>query len=513
MAYVRLIRDVSDALKPLATEIVMDALNTGVISYDQIIMTAQVNPNAFADVLDMYITRHRSLLLRTGGLVAEAKQQGWRVERQGEVPTVKEMGWIGIGAFYWDFSRMTQVTTNMIKEVSISTSNKVDPKIVNKNEMRAVFKNLEVYLNQKRLIDTGLGSVAAIELAPKFMSAGIVSAPFSGGAMDEDKEQVLANTLSQMESQVDAKQKKMSLMYKSTWSGITGDVTDPMTSIVDLGNTLISAAVYAGAAKVALDALIASGKAMKSGPLGGLASLLTGGGSSAILAALFSVMKNLALLFIAIIISSIALGVFMAYYIPMIPMIHWLMGVIGYFALLIEVTLIAPVLAASHAAPEGRGITGERAKQGYMIIINLFLRPPLMVFGFFAALILTMIAGLAVLSLFGPFIQSALQTSLVTMLIQLTATSVVIIMVLIAVVTRSFQMINEVPDKALRFIGGGSESLGEGGAMGQSQSNFMLAGGVFQGAAQAITGGPTKPKDDKKEPKPKPDKSTNGDLT
>jgi len=58
------------------------------------------------------------------------------------------------------------------------------------------------------------------------------------------------------------------------------------------------------------------------------------------------------------------------------------MGVAGWLTLLVQSMVAAPLWAASHALPEGDGFAGERAKQGYMLLLNVAMRPILLVLGF-----------------------------------------------------------------------------------------------------------------------------------
>ena len=48
----------------------------------------------------------------------------------------------------------------------------------------------------------------------------------------------------------------------------------------------------------------------------------------------------------------------------------------------------------SHAVPEGEGLAGQHAKQGYMLFLNIATRPLWMVFGLLLAFILTSTTGM-----------------------------------------------------------------------------------------------------------------------
>lgn len=51
-----------------------------------------------------------------------------------------------------------------------------------------------------------------------------------------------------------------------------------------------------------------------------------------------------------------------------------------------ESVAIAPLWASAHAVPEGEGFAGQHGKQGYMLFLNVLMRPALMVSGLFMAM-------------------------------------------------------------------------------------------------------------------------------
>jgi conjugal transfer/type IV secretion protein DotA/TraY len=85
----------------------------------------------------------------------------------------------------------------------------------------------------------------------------------------------------------------------------------------------------------------------------------------------------------------IATGVFLAYYMPMIPLITWVAAVVGYIFFLFEAFIGSIFWAGAHAMPEGNGISGQHAEQGYMLMLSLVVRPSLMVVGFIAGMFLS----------------------------------------------------------------------------------------------------------------------------
>jgi len=67
---------------------------------------------------------------------------------------------------------------------------------------------------------------------------------------------------------------------------------------------------------------------------------------------------------------------------PMIPMLMWTMGILGWLILFCEAMVSVPLWAFAHMTFQGDGLHG-RGLRGYGILFNLLLRPTLMLFGLF----------------------------------------------------------------------------------------------------------------------------------
>ncbi|OYR17600.1 conjugal transfer/type IV secretion DotA/TraY family protein [Brucella thiophenivorans] len=88
-----------------------------------------------------------------------------------------------------------------------------------------------------------------------------------------------------------------------------------------------------------------------------------------------------------------ALGSTMAFVLPLMPSIIWVLAIISFFILIIEAIFAAPLWAISHLSMRGHGFAGDQARKGYVLILALLLTPVLMIFGFLAGMIVFRIAG------------------------------------------------------------------------------------------------------------------------
>lgn len=75
----------------------------------------------------------------------------------------------------------------------------------------------------------------------------------------------------------------------------------------------------------------------------------------------------------------------LAFWIPMAPFILWLGAVLGWVIAVLEMVAAAPLWAAAHLHPEGEGMASKYGANGWMIILEVFAKPVLMVVGFFMA--------------------------------------------------------------------------------------------------------------------------------
>tara|TARA_R100000687_G_scaffold83635_1_gene87899 strand:- start:4993 stop:7323 length:2331 start_codon:yes stop_codon:yes gene_type:complete len=179
--------------------------------------------------------------------------------------------------------------------------------------------------------------------------------------------------------------------------------------------------------------------------------------------------RNLGLGLAAILLPILA---FLGIYLPAIPLIMWIMGIAGWFLLLIEAVVAAPIWAASHAMPEGNGFVGQRAMAGYMVLLSLFLRPTLMLFGLFASMILGFVLFKVLGFLFVPWLSTRFGDEVSAMIWMIGGLGLFSI-VMIQIAHRTFGLIHEIPDKVLRYIGGGNENLGEAGSEKEGRAFFV----------------------------------------
>ncbi len=171
-------------------------------------------------------------------------------------------------------------------------------------------------------------------------------------------------------------------------------------------------------------------------------------------------------------------GAVMAYYVPLIPYIIFLFGSLGWILGVIESMVAAPLVALGIIHPDGGHEIYGKAEPAIMLLVNIFLRPSLMIIGFIAGILLSYV-GLKLLNLgFGPAVAYMSTAGANGWSDGFKSLAIVVIytFLVVMVINKAFTLITEVPNKVLRWIGG-QEQLGD------SQAPLQEIQGAVSGAA------------------------------
>lgn len=149
---------------------------------------------------------------------------------------------------------------------------------------------------------------------------------------------------------------------------------NPLAEISSLGHSMINMASGAVAAYVAL---VVGGDAIK-----GVAEAIpiVGRAVGSIVGMASNGLEKIAPAFWATAGAAWLAGVGMAYLLPMLPYIYWLLVVARFLIRLVSGVLAVPLWAIAHLELDGEGL-GEKTRPGYMLIIDVFVRPMVSVLG------------------------------------------------------------------------------------------------------------------------------------
>lgn len=191
--------------------------------------------------------------------------------------------------------------------------------------------------------------------------------------------------------------------------------------------------------------------------------------------------KYISFILFAVFLPLLLYGLALAYYLPAIPFIRWISALIGWIILVVEALVAAPLWLCAHALPDGDGAAGQHGKRGYFLMLGIFLRPPLMVTGFFAAVILMNVLGRIIGASFEMFVGGTAQTKM----LGITGTfSMLVILgiVVIMAANKFFSLIHYLPEHVTNWIGQQFQGMGEK----EDQSG---AKNVFVGSTNAVSSG------------------------
>ena len=199
------------------------------------------------------------------------------------------------------------------------------------------------------------------------------------------------------------------------------------------------------------------------------------------------------------------IGFSTAYYVPVLPYIIFTFGSIAWMMAVIEAMVAAPIVALGVTHPEGHDAFGK-GEQAIMILMNVFLRPSMMIIGYIAGIAMTYVSVWIINSGFTNAIifmhGTILGTGTITAQGAGSAISggytswagiyayffsiLVYTSMYLVAVQKSFTLIAVLPDKVLRWIGGQPETAGQDAAQwGQEIQSKLAEAGKDTASGQA----------------------------
>lgn len=167
----------------------------------------------------------------------------------------------------------------------------------------------------------------------------------------------------------------------------------------------------------------------------------------------------------------------MSVFIPMMPSIIFMIGVVGWLIQVVETVAAVMLWMAMHLTPEAEDSFMGSQKQGYLLLMGVFFRPVLMVLG--------LVASLAIFPPLFNYINWGFGLAMNVVQSEST-TGVPSFMVLLAIYCFTISQViylvyglpQTVPDRIMRFIGGGIADLGEQSTVSQIQGGASRAAGA-----------------------------------
>lgn len=205
-----------------------------------------------------------------------------------------------------------------------------------------------------------------------------------------------------------------------------------------------------------------------------------------------------------------ALGGILAYYVPLVPFTIFIFSALGWFIATIEAIIAMPLVALGITHPQGHDFLG-RIEQAVILLLGVFIQPAVIIVGFIAAIMVSYVSitlfnyGYIIMmaTYFGSFLLDQ-DVSTIGQIITMLSLMIVYCYMVMDLVTQSFSMTYQVPERIVRWIGGipsqstTSQAMGEmRGAAGSTSRLGDAAGGVasrgrlagdISGSVQAVQG-------------------------
>ena len=172
----------------------------------------------------------------------------------------------------------------------------------------------------------------------------------------------------------------------------------------------------------------------------------------------------------------LAMGVSLAYFIPMIPYMLYTFAAIGWMIGVVETMVAAPLVALGVSLPEGDHDVFGKGVASLMLLLNAFLRPSLIVVGYVAAIIISTVGVWFINTGFTHFQTTYMSTVTQTYITVLFVNFFLFffyVTMCIGVVNTAFELIYKLPEQILRWIGGSHAAGGLG-----SDAAHKIAGEV-----------------------------------
>ncbi len=205
----------------------------------------------------------------------------------------------------------------------------------------------------------------------------------------------------------------------------------------------------------------------------------------------------------SIALTGLSIGFVLYYIVPFLPFIYFFFAVGSWVKTIFEAMVGMPLWALAHLRIDGQGLPGDAAMGGYFLVLEIFLRPILIIFGMIGG-ILIFTAQATVLNQIWDLVTSNINGFDRTKAAALTETdqtaggtmqylrdsidqlffSVIYAVVIYMVATSSFKMVDQVPDYVLRWMGANVQTFSD--KSGEHPAEHLVSASF--GGTQTLTG-------------------------
>lgn len=389
----------------------------------------------------------------------------------GTSKVMKKLGWVSLGWFYYTIQSFQDQVN------SVSQNNPGVTEVAQKTVSNNIYNNSGLASDQK----SAATIMHTVETDYNMPGKSVEQSAARGTLVDN------GSGTKNESSAWKRFTRWLTIPHTANWVARKLTSTDPLSVMQLAGNAILGGAEATITAFTLSNAAVYAGKSEShSIVIGTLANVFTGGSTSAATGMLVGAVKALAPLLITAVLMLFAAGFTAAYYIPAIPFVVWDIAVISWVLLSLELIVASSVWAAGHAVPGGEGFASEYAKKGYMLALDVLIRPYLMVLGFFFAYLIMQVFGIV----FGQGFQIAtagIQSGgFPSMLVANLGFMFIIIGLVLVMTHKVFGSITIFADKIMSWVGSMGASMTSEVQQGHEKFH-AVAGGYFSRTESGAT--------------------------
>jgi len=360
--------------------------------------------------------------------------------------SIRDAGWWSLGAWYQTFAQANSKLSDAVSSVA------------------------RVYKEQVNS-SAGIGALREqVDRAFQLQQAGSSAAQplgTAGNATEKDGGKTLGFLFSGLGQ-------KLVAAMTSSGSEERGTM-NPLIKMKNLGDYTLVGTETAFGTWVGLNAVVAGADAT----IWGQATNFVSGLGKAAEAALRATEPMLFILLVPLLL----IGAGLSLYLPMIPFITWFGAIINWLVIVGEAIIAAPLWAITHLGEQGDGM-GQRTTHGYIFLLNVMVRPILMVIGFFLGGAAMVEGGTVLNKFFGIAVANA-QFDSILGIVSVIGFLTIYYMIGANLIHTCFSLILVVPDQVINWVGGmASATLGR-----ETQGEVRNALGVFSGKLERLVPG------------------------
>ncbi len=232
----------------------------------------------------------------------------------------------------------------------------------------------------------------------------------------------------------------------------------PMAQLVGLGRALIDSTLQ--------NLLYTAGFAAMGGFLGAVGQNKAGPIFDALSGAVFSIATI-----------TLVAGLILYYVLPFLPFIYFYFAVGAWIKTLLEAMVGVPLWALAHMRIDGKGLPADQASNGYFLILEIFIRPTLTVFGLIGAIVIFGAQARLLHDIFDIVIDNLTGFEEADPSVEIIPGvegfsvdrgpiddlffTIMYVMIIYLAGIACFKLIDQVPNQILRWLGTGASSLGD----------------------------------------------------